>query len=480
VTNEFIAADLATARVAVGGTYVLTVKGVSTSGSAVTAQGDLRLQYNVEVKVLDEEDTHEPNDDLGTAENVNFSQTPAGGVRTMSVTGRLEHVPDQDWYSVQLPAYGSASVLYFRLEPTSTGGRFAPIPGAVDRQLRVVTQTSTSTACKDDDNVCPKSYALEPSGSQQLVESLCERTPPQCLWAERNEATQFANLKNFEGAIRVPSHGSTVSYLVTVQDEGNNWADDRDYTLHLEWRPLVGQSASSATLPEDTSGNTEGVVPPAGASTFTGQLAYGHGRFRRNRLDLGQGIRGALDYDAQTSETHRYQLNVPTGMVDRTWELQWEVDRNTDEDPVHDILVQITFCDSTQAPTADTTCGSSRTVTTNSRGDALVLGYQPDNLRGWANDGTKALQPLWERASSAASDVTTATTYSCLCLEPRFANAGTFFIDVMAVDRNTYDAVDYTLKTAWKSYPQTFSVPGGGTDSCPAPGANAGCRFTLQ
>ncbi|WP_275424977.1 hypothetical protein [Archangium violaceum] len=44
-------------------------------------------------------------------------------------------------------------------------------------------------------------------------------------------------MRNFEGMLPVPPHGSSVRYYFLVQDEGTRWADDKDYRLEVEMKP---------------------------------------------------------------------------------------------------------------------------------------------------------------------------------------------------------------------------------------------------
>src|SRR5437868_1691448 len=198
------------------------------------------------------------------------------------------------------------------------GGRFPPLPGFVDRQVRVFTQVTQGAAlpdwqvaCRTDATVCPKGYSEAPS-AQQLVEAYCNTSnPPLCLRATREEEPQnFPNLHNFEGAIPVPPHAATVRYYFVVQDDGNNWADDKDYNLFVAWQDDADdaarysgstEQASTLALANDSSGSTF-PAPPAGATALNGQLTYGFGRLQAEDRLVGKGVRGPADYDAVPSD----------------------------------------------------------------------------------------------------------------------------------------------------------------------------------
>jgi hypothetical protein len=74
-----------------------------------------------------------------------------------------------------------------------------------------------------------------------------------------------------------------------------------------------------------------------------------------------------------------------------------------------------------------------------------------------------------------------ARAYGCFCFEPRFVAGGKFFVNVSAVDRNTYvPAAPYEIWTAFTGYPQSYQGADGGMISCPPTGPDAGCQFTQQ
>jgi hypothetical protein len=503
VANANIAADLANARrVKTAGTWTLEVKGYKPANDPNPVQGDLRQQYNVELRILDEQDPQDVNGDNDIIDRALVRTIGAGPGSSTSFSGRIGSVPDADWYGVDVPASTQPTVLYFRLAQGGGGGRFPPLPGFVDRQVRVFTQVRQGAAlpdwrvaCISDAAVCPKGYSEAPS-AQQLVEAYCNTTnPPLCLRSTREEEPRnFPNLRNFEGAIPVPPHTGNLRYFFVVQDDGNNWADDRDYTLHVSWQGDADEAARYAdgaeqpgtlALSNDPSGSTF-PAPPAGATALNGQLTYGFGRLQGEDRTAGRGLRGPQDYDAVPSDVDSYILNLPTGLpepLDRTWAIQWTVQNLADGGLPHGLALDLTFCDANRPGDGGATCTP---VKTGSRGGPLTLAYRPDPLRAWhsPSGSFSGLQPLYSRQVSGGSTTFTVLPYACSCLEPRFIRGGTVRVDISATERTDYERVNYSVRTAYTDYPKSYDADGG-PRSCPAPQMDGGswapgCRFTLQ
>ncbi|WP_205519698.1 hypothetical protein [Pyxidicoccus caerfyrddinensis] len=493
---------LATARkVKLAGTWMLVVKGYRGLNDKDTAQGDLRQRYEVEVRVMDEEDVQDRtgagNDTVqgATARSLE-SATPGTPQATASFTGRLGYVPDRDWYSVRLPASTVPTVLSYRVVPLGTGGRFPPLPDTADRLVQVFTLVSKGanvsewrTACLSDVTACPKGYGENPD-ARQLVEGYCTRgdlPAPMCTHSYREEVTansRFTNLSNFRGVIPVPAHASAVTYYLVVQDDGTNWADDRDYRLDVAWDVEDADELSRYT------GGVEGPVARTLASTtafpappdtaefsVTGQLSHGYGRLRSgdDRLN-GLGVRGPADYDAVPSDVDSYQFQLPTVAApeDRAWLVQWEVQKLADGGTPHGLALDLTFCDGDAADAGTGTCSP---VTTGSRNGALTLGYRSDALRAWHTPSgatLSSLQPQYTLEERPGSTVVTLAPYACGCLERRFIHGGTMRVDVSASERLDYERVNYTLRTGYGTYPQSYTVDGGASVSCPVPAQDGG------
>jgi len=481
--------NLATARLMnTAGTYIIDVRGYKPADSTDPVPGDLRLNYTVDVKVMDDVDVNEPNDTITTAKVVPISA--AGD--SASVVGRLGYVPDQDWFEVDLAANGAPTLLHYRLRPLSTGGRFPPLPKPfgtpLARQVRVfgeVTDGSTiqdrMLNCKNNSNDCPKGY--EPANlpnAQILVEGYCQTPSPGgnalCLQGSREESVNFANLKNFEGMVHVPPHGGSIlRYFLVVRDGSDNWADDMDYQLDLDVQ----------ADPEEASFYSGGVKQPRVINPFsstmqTGVISYGYGRWYNYVPSQGQGLRAEGDYDCIISDTDTYELDFPAGItdpMDRAWGLQWQVAPQSPGVPSYELGLDITFCNG-DAPDGGSSCVP---VTRSSSGAPLRLAYKPGNFAAWHNPGGP-YQPIYDRL---ADFTTIARNYGCFCFEPRFIRGGKFFINVSASDRNTWTRTPYTLSTSLNTYPQSYTGADGGMVQCPPPVFDGGswgpgCQFTRQ
>jgi hypothetical protein len=487
VDNNTIPVDLATARLAMngtGGTYTLSIHAYREPGVVGPLPGDVRLQYRVSVLIVDDRDVNENNDSVLQAQAAAVSLAVGA---TRPFIGRIGYVGDPDWFAVSLAPDTQPRVLRYRLLPPTGTGRFPPLPtpfSGPDREVLVVTEVTAGATpqeridnCKVDPVVCPKGYAANPA-FQTTVEQFCALSPPQCLHSSREEDPYYQGLRNFEGRLPVPPHASTIIYYLSVQDVGNDWADDRDYTLEVslladpDEEPRAALPAQTQVVPfaEDVSGATF-PVPPPGASVLSGNLSFGYGRTLENEPTLGQGIRGPADYDAVPTDIDRYELQFPfvdpaAGPLDRTWELQWAVS-HVGGSPPHDLALEIEFCDGTQTPTDGGSCYS---VTRSRSGGSLVLAYTDEALQGWHNTSNQfAWQPLYERDAGGPATAITARAYGCFCFEPRFVQGGKFFLKVGAVDRNAYDVAGYQVRTAFTAYPKQFAgARDGGMASCPA------------
>ncbi|MFP2904451.1 hypothetical protein ACLESD_05225 [Pyxidicoccus sp. 3LFB2] len=492
--------ELATARkVKDTGTWTLVVKGYRGNDDKETASGDLRQRYEVEVRSLPEDDVQDrgdkPNDIIqdATTRSLEGASPGSAGAAT-SFTGRLGYKADRDWYAVRLPAANVPTVLRYRVVPLGTGGRFPPLPGTPDRLVQVVTLVSKGanlnewrTACLSDVTACPKGFGEAPD-ARQLVEGYCTRTDlptPMCTHSYREEVTanaRFTNLSNFRGSLPVPAHGSTVLYYFFVQDDGTNWADDRDYRLEVAWEAEdadeVSRNSTGTEVPvaRNLASTTAFPVPPDTAEfSVSGQLSHGFGRLRAgNDRTNGLGVRGPFDYDAVPSDVDSYQFQLPSVSApeDRAWLVQWEVQKLADGGTPHGISLDLTFCDG-DAPDAGNGCAR---VTSGTRGP-LSLGYRSDALRAWhtpSNAGTSSLQPQYLLEERPNSTVVTLAPYACGCLERRFIRGGTMRVDVAAAERLDYERVNYTLRTGYGAYPQSYTVDGGASVACPAPVSDGG------
>ncbi len=478
--NEFVPVDLATARLAgrldpmyTGGDFTLDVRGYKPPNDTTVTQGDLRLLYTVDVQLLDDLDVNEPNDSVAAPKVVAM-----GYGASQTFTGRLGYVPDPDVFAFDLAANAGAGVLHYKLEVNPSTGRFPPLAPASDRQLRVITQVTNGVTvgdkrvqCKTNSTICPKGYEGS-AQNQSLVEALCDaQDPPWCLWAERNEDVKYTNLKNLEGMIPVPGHAATTRYFLFVQDEGNNYADDRDYTLRVSYDADPDDTARAA-LPFETANSSlaenASFPNPAGAGV-SGVLSFGYGRQLTHDSERGQGVRASNDYDAVATDYDRFEFNLPgvAAPTERTWALQWEIGHNDAGTIPSDLALELGFC--TTATQADGGCGAVN----------RLLAFSPDTIAPWYAPNTQMARGIqWTKVVGAKSTVVTAQPLGCFCMESRFMMSGHFFVKVGAADRERNEPIFYSLRQSLAPYPPPAFMVDGGSMTCPASPADGGsCRF---
>lgn len=478
MANEFLAADLATARlVTPGETYTLEVFGYRSMNTTGPIPGDLRPEsrYTVDLRFMDDQDTFEGttgNDTLATAR-----PTPLTLGGSTSINGRIAYVPDPDWYAVSIPANANATVLSVRLRPGTGGGRFPPLSLPPDRQLRVTLPVSVGANaaerqnnCKTDRAVCPKSFDPQDVQAQQLVDSLCSSfDPPHCLMSERLEAQRWANLRNFDANIPVPPHAGTLTYYVIVQDEGQDWADDLNYDLEIRWLADPDDTARLGAPAQVTNVTENASFPdPPATGEVSGELTFGYGRVVNHDLSRGEGIRAPDDYDAWPTDFDRFQFNFPAvaAPYDRTWTLQWIIQNNDAGVAPGDLILEAQFCNG--ALLADGGCGITRNI-----------GFISGRVEPWYSSSFTDRAVIWDKQVVGNTTVVTAQPAGCFCVEPRSMVAGAMFANVGAVDRVSPDPIRYTVRMGLAPYPASY-VSDGGTVSCPLvpTDGGAGCGFT--
>lgn len=464
--NEFLRIDLATARLATGtGTYRLKVSAYKPPNMTQPVKGDLRIKYDIELRVLPDLDASEPNDTLMTARPIALSPNS-----TQTITGKLSTVPDEEWFRINLPARASPSVLRWEATASNAAGRFPQLAPTATRQVRVlrqVTQGATSqdrqNACIQSAAACPKGYDDPRSDQALLVEAVCKTAdPPHCLYAQRSEHPDFDNMKNLVGATPVPAN-QAVEFFLLFRDEGRGrlkYADDRDWTITLSWQDD----------PDEASRLSGPTVSTLGGSTSeaTGALTFGYGRLLNIDLadpPLGRGIRGPEDYDAFDTDKDLYQFNV-SGAGDTAWQLQWVIEHGDAGSPPGDLALEFTFCGS--GGTGDGgLCGGAQT---------RILGWTPDRLSPWYQPPTlQYATMLISRQTQGNSTVLTVQPVACQCLSASRVAAGRFYANVAAVDRTRNDPLVYRVRQSIAPYPSTFVGDGGATVSCPV--VDAGCGF---
>ncbi|MBL9037516.1 MAG: hypothetical protein JNG84_03270 [Archangium sp.] len=460
--NEFLQIDLATARLAATpGTYTLVVQGYKLPNQSTPAKGDLRVKYDVDVRVLPDLDTQEPNDSPATAPTLNL--TPG----TTTLTGRISYVADEEWFKLVVPPGGSARTLRYAFAP-GTGGRFPPLSAIPSRQLRLITQITTGatlgdrvTNCTDRADVCPRSFTDKQSPAGQSVVSLCTTSdPPQCLWSERiEEATipGLRQLKNFVGAVPVPAAGGTFLFLVRDEGKGQKkYADDAPWSVELS---LDADADEQARL----GGPTQVQLGPSSIDA-PGVLSFGHGQLLELDANDGNGVRGPNDYDAYETDKDMYEFAYPiNAQGDQSWGLEWVLGHNDGGTPPADLALEVAVCGSALPLPDGGLCQSARQVILAATFDAITPWYLP------VTNGNQRI--LFTKSVQANSTVITATPAACYCVGATRVQAGRFYVNVAAINRTRNDPLSYRLRQTIAPYPA-------GNTMCPV--SDGGCRFTPQ
>ncbi len=462
--NAFLQVDLSTARLAPGpGTYKLAIYGYKSPGSTAPIAGDLRLKYDIEVRVLPDIDMREPNDSVTTAQTVNVTSG------TQTLTGRLSYVADEEWFKLVVAPSGTARTLRYEISVDKAAGRFPQISAVSTRQARLVTQVTTGataqdrkTNCTNDSTVCPRSFDSLQSSQGQLVSTLCGiADPPQCLWGERNEEAQITalkDMKNFVGAVPVPTSGQT--YVLMFRDQGARnmkYADDRVWNIRV-------------TLSDDADEQSRGATPTLvqlGASSVDapGVISYGYGALLGSDFDInmGDGVRGPNDYDAYETDKDLFEFHYPGGASgDQSWGLEWSIDNLDGGVPPGDLALEVTLCGSGAAPDGGL-CGASR---------RFIFGATLGGTTPWYLPVTNGSQRmLFTKTVTGAATTFTATGDACNCFAASSVTSGKFFVNVAGVNRVANDPLVYHLRQSVNAYPNGNAV-------CPV--TDGGCKFAGQ
>ncbi len=461
--NEFLRIDLSTANLApMSGTYKVKVNGYKEANSLLPVRGDLRVQYSVEVHLLPDLDTNEPNDQLTTAKAVNL--TPNS---TMTFTGKLSYITDEEWFSVSLPSRGSPSTFRYRLTALTGGGRFEPLSGTPARQLRVVrpvtvgaTAQDRLVACRTNATACPKSA----DGDLMLVDEVCKHgdDPPHCLFSQRNEELpRITMLRNMVGAVPVEP-GQATQFFVMFHDEGigrRKYADDRDWTLELEWRDDPDEAARLG-------GPT--VIGLSGATSVAqGELTFGYGKsLEASYFDSSTGLRGRNDYDAYDTDKDLFQFNFGGAMGDQSWEVSWELLHADGGSPPGDIALELTFCNG--GPTTD----GGLCIGAQQR----IFAFNDSSLTPWYLPQSESNgRMLFTKQKGTSSTTFTAMPVGCWCFSGPRTAAGSYFANIAAIHRTSNDPLRYRVSQRIFPYPANFTQPDGGSGTCPV--TDAGCQF---
>jgi hypothetical protein len=478
--------QIGTARLLkVTGTYTLEVQAyIDPNNPSVIPPGDLTFKYKVEVIIVPLQDPYEPND---TIEEVDAKPTPdltlAGpGSSGTIANARISFVPDPDYYRVRLSAASAGPhLLHYKVTPSNAPARFPPVPGPVDRQLVVTTEVpvgSESACAAGDAGVCI--ISADPSNfNYPLATNLCVDPTPQCLQSTRyeNQATplQFVNLANFESVLQVPPHPASVDYYFLFQDQGNNWADDTNYTILVEWLP---EPDPLEAVPDPDRPVTMSATAGPAQTPFSGYLSYGIGA---TNLSLGIApITDTRDYDGRGDDVDTFAITVPVAVATQS-ELyfQWHIPAPSVTQMPYDLGIHLAFC----VPDAGVACASVQTAPITNPGGQLGLNYDTTPVTSWWNIGAQftPLEPAYDRSyvgTAPNGDVLTVLRqYACGCLENRLIAQGggaTMYVSVFPINRTSWlPPAPYTVELGYGPYPYSFTAQGGGTVNCPAV-----CAFT--
>lgn len=477
--NEFLQVDLSTARLTAGdGTYTIEVFGYRLPQQMTPVPGDLRLRYDLEVRLMPDTDMSEGttgNDTAATARPVTLALNT-----TTALTGKISYVPDNEWFRLNLPGGRGPTVLRYELGAPGMGGRFPPLSTIPTRQIRVIQEVTTGvtvqdrqTNCVSNASVCPRSFNDPNNGSGLLVSGVCRAPgvdPPHCLLSERNEEFQipaFRAQKNFVGAIPIPPNVTSV--LFSFGDTGRGrlkYADDRDWSIRV-------------TLEDDPdeAGRPPGDVPiPVTLGTTTtevrGVISHGYGKtIEFDDLNLGRGIRGPNDYDATETDRDAYRFSYGGAVGDQTWNLEWTIgDVDGGGRPAGTLAFETLFC--TGAMLADGGC----------TGVQRVMAPTFSGITPWylmVTNANRRIQFTQTRQGNAT--IVRVEPVACYCFSQDRVASGAFQMRVVAVDRTANDAIPYSVRQSLGPYPAMYANPDGGpAASCPARDPDAGtngCGF---
>ena len=359
------------------GTFTLEVRAyIDPNNQTVIPPGDLAFKYKVEIIIVPLQDPAEPNNTIADAKakaspDLSLAAPGASG----NIKGRISFVPDPDYYRVRLVGTTAGpTLLHYKVTPKGSTPRFPPVPGIKDRVLTVTTEVAAGQqgACAAGDaGVC---IISAPPGSDSFLNatSLCAgsgSSPPQCLQSARyenyNTPPQFLDISNFEAVLQVPPNAGNVDYFFKFEDNGNNWADDTDYTIAVDW---MGEPDAPEAVPDPQRVAT--MAAGVGSTALTGYLSYGIGA-----TDTSLGIApitDTKDYDGRGDDVDTWAIDVPVGsVVDSRLFFQWRIPSAALAQQPYDLGIRLGFC----VPDGGVDCASIQTRT-QTGGSQLGLIYE--------------------------------------------------------------------------------------------------------
>lgn len=460
-----------------GGRYFVTVSGYKQHLTDDDPPGDPRLKYAIDVKLLPDVDPNEPNDTPAQATPVALGSVGSSA----TLHGRIGYVADLDWFAVSLGGSGQNTRLRYTLtfddaQPASK--RFPEVGSIDDHQLTVSNLEASTSSCE----------ASCPSDATQL--DGCVFTTPQCIYSYRKqlvgEPTAPTGLENFQGAIPVPA-GAARTFHVLVEDQGNDGADDRGYTLQLDW---IAEAPDDAAGYHDTSATAQSVGTPllgsyvedprGAAPPAQGYLSVGHAHIAEGQAPNAAPVipifaSGGfqVDFDRR-NDVDFFKLTIPQStlaypdggseVLPLAWSSAWTVGTTPGQSPgarPYDLQMTYFFCDPAENPTCDV----------NGKWEVIPVAYHDGPRQSWV----ASTEPGWDVAATNDAFVTRAN--ECFCIEPRFAQGGTAYLAVSAVSRTSYADAPYAVFNAFAPYPQGHGD--GGATPCPTDGSGS-CHFCSQ
>jgi hypothetical protein len=460
-----------------GGRYIVTVSGYKQHVTDEDPPGDPRLKYTINVQLLPDVDANEPNDLPGQATQVDLGSVGA----SQTVRGRIGYVADLDWFAVRLAGSGQNTRLRYTLtfdDAQAASRRFPEVGSIDDHQLTVSSLEASTSSCE----------ASCPSGPTQL--DGCVFTTPQCIHSYRKqlvgEPSAPTGLENFQGALPVPA-GAARTFHFLIEDQGNDGADDRGYTLQLSWTTEDPDDASSY---HDTGATAQSVGTPllgsyvedprGAAPSAQGYCSVGHAH-----LAEGQALNAnpvipifasggfQVDFDRR-NDVDLFRLAIPqttlafpdggSEILPLAWSSAWTVGTTPGANPgarPYDLQMTYFFCDPAQNPSCDV----------NGKWEVIPVAYHDGVRQSWVG----STMPGWD--VSATNDAFVTRANECFCIEPRFAKGGVAYLAVSAISRASYDDAPYEVFNAFSPYPQSYG-DGGGTQ-CPVDSSGS-CHFCNQ
>lgn len=461
-----------------GGTYTLEVRAyIDPNNQTVIPPGDLNFKYKVEIIIVPLQDPSEPNNTIADAKaKPSPDLTLAAPGSSGPITGRISFVPDPDYYRVRLAAATAGpTLLHYKVTPSNAPARFPPVPGAKDRILTVTTEVpagSQSACAAGDAGVCIISAAPD-NYNYPIATNLCQSPTPQCMQSARYEnhdpTPLFPNLANFEAVLQVPPNAANTEYFFKFEDEGNNWADDTDYTIQVDWLP---EPDGAEAVPDPQRPAT--MAAGRASTPLSGYLSYGIGA-----TDTSLGIApitDAKDYDGRGDDVDTFAVAVPASVAtEAQLFFQWRIPSASVNQLPYDLGIRLGFC----VPDGGVACSRVQTRT-QSGGSQLGLIYDTGSVASWWNTARPPATPLesaYDRSYAGTPPtgqvLTVFRDYACGCLESRLIAPGggaTMFVSVFPINRQTWVTnIPYTVETGYGAYP----YPASGSVSCPTP-----CGFT--